>query len=207
MSIDIFDNKRQFADMKDLKVDPKRQMILDAAWQAFSSYGFRKTSMDDIAKGAGMSRPALYLQYRNKEDIFRSLVQYYYDSTIEDVRAALDQPGTPREVLKSAFHVQTGEIMQATLTSPHGHELMDTGAATAADIKEAGEAALRTLYAEWLARQVQAGQIHLTGAPEEIAAAMCASLKGLKEAGGDFATFSARVDVLADLFGAGLAAD
>ena len=52
----------------------KRGAILKASFDVFITYGFRKTSMDDIAKAAGMSRPALYQQFRNKTDIFRELV-------------------------------------------------------------------------------------------------------------------------------------
>jgi AcrR family transcriptional regulator len=67
--------------------DPRRQAILKAAFDAFCSYGFRRTSMEDIARGANMSRAALYLHYRNKEDIFRSLAQFYYDDAVAQVRA------------------------------------------------------------------------------------------------------------------------
>lgn len=192
--------------MKDLSDDPKQKLILDSAWQAFGSYGFRKTSMDDIAKGAGMSRPAVYLHYRNKEEIFRSLVQFYYDTTIVGVRDALSKPGKPADLLRDAFDVQAGELMQAMLSSPHGHELLDLGAATAGDIKDQGEEDLRRAYAEWLTRQVQDGHVRLASDPDHVAATMCATLKGLKDAGTDYETYSARVRVLADLFGAGLTA-
>ena len=80
-----------------LSSDPRQQAILESAWKAFSAYGFRKTSMDDIARGAGISRPALYLHYRNKEDIFRTLAQYLYEASEQAVRDVLarfgDHPG------------------------------------------------------------------------------------------------------------------
>lgn len=190
--------------MKDLTADPKRQAILDAAWRAFGAYGFRKTSMDDIAKGAGMSRPAVYLHFRSKEDIFRSLVQFYYDVTIAGVREALARPGLPLDNLRSAFEVQAGDLMEAMLTSPHGHELLDLGTATAGDIKNKGEAELRDAYAGWLQHQSDIGAIALDASPEDVAATIGAALKGLKDSAEDYASYSARVQVLADLFGAGL---
>lgn len=204
LSIDKINKFCQLGAMKDLDSDPKRQLILEAAWRAFGSYGFRKTSMDDIAKAAGISRPAVYLQFRSKDDIFRSLVQVYYDSTVSGVREALSGSGDPTDVLKSAFGVQAGEIMEAVLSSPHGHELLDLGTATAGDIKDRGEADLRHAYADWLADQVRAGHIHMSAAPDHVAATICASLKGLKDMGGDYATYRARVDVLAELVGSGL---
>ena len=50
-----------------------RARILGAAFTLFGRYGFKRASMEDIASEAGLSRTALYLQFRNKEEIFREL--------------------------------------------------------------------------------------------------------------------------------------
>lgn len=190
--------------MKDLGPDPKRKAILQAAWQAFATYGFRKTSMDDIARGAGMSRPALYLHYAGKEEIFRSLVEHYYAGAAADVEAALATSGPPAEVLTRAFEAQTGETMQAMLTSPHGLELLDAGAATAADIKEAGEARLTDIYADWLTREADAGRLLLPGTAKVVASTITAALKAIKQGGGDYETAMAQLRMLARMIGEGL---
>ena len=83
--------------------DPKQQAILVAAWQAFATYGFRKTSMDDIARGAGMSRPALYLHYRNKEALFAGLVDGHYGLSLDTVAPALANKGTLSDWVSAAF--------------------------------------------------------------------------------------------------------
>lgn len=190
--------------MKDLASDPKQQAILTSAWKAFASYGFRKTSMDDIAKGAGISRPALYLHYRNKEDIFRRLAQMFYDEGTQAVSAALSGPGSVSEVLANAFAAQGGDIAEAMLSSPHGMELLDASSVNAADIVETGEARMRQIYADWLIRQVAAGRVQLTGPAEDVSATFCVALKGLKMAGSDFETYTSRVAQLAAMIGAGL---
>ena len=51
----------------------KREAILLAASEQFKQYGYRKTSMDDIAKRMGVSRASLYSYFKNKDDIFRSV--------------------------------------------------------------------------------------------------------------------------------------
>ena len=193
--------------MKDIGTDPKQKAILKSAWTAFASYGFRKTSMDDIARGAGMSRPALYLHYRNKEDIFRSLAQFYYDDAVQSVAEALSGEGPIPDTLARAFAAQGGGIVEAMLTSPHGMELLDTGTTTAPDIAQDGEARLRGLYADWLAAQAEAGRIRLTGPPEAVAATMTAALKGIKASAPSYADYQQRVAQLAALIGGGLAAD
>lgn len=203
MSIDIFLSKCQIFDMKDSNADPKQNAIVTSAWQAFATYGFRKTSMDDIARGAGMSRPALYQHYRNKEDIFRSLVQHHYDEARVSVRDALQMDGSVIEVLTNALQKQS-EGAAELLMSPHGMELLDAGSTTAPDIVEAGEAALQVLYAEWLERQVARGSAKLPGEASVVAAMLTTALKGIKSHAPDVASYTARVQLLGALAGAGL---
>ncbi|UWQ82314.1 TetR/AcrR family transcriptional regulator [Leisingera caerulea] len=185
-------------------IDPKQQAILGAAWAAFSTYGFRKTSMDDIAKGAGMSRPALYLHFKNKEAIFRALVAAYYGNAAENVRVGLASEGTLSDRLLAAFRGQGGEAIETMMASPHGMELFEVTKHVAGEEIEAGEAALRGLYTTWLQQQAEAGQAALNGDADVIARTICASLKGIKQTAGDFAAYQAGVRQLAALIGAGL---
>lgn len=190
--------------MKDSSADPRQKAILIAAWKAFAAYGFRKTSMDDIARGAGMSRPSLYLHYRNKEDIYRTLAQYHYDTAAENVAAALASGGSVPDALGRAFAAQGGETVEAMLASPHGMELLDSGNTVAPDIVAGGEARLRDIYAHWLSEQAQAGRIQLPGRDTEIAATITSALKGIKKAGDGYEAYCSRVAHLAMLVGVGL---
>jgi TetR/AcrR family transcriptional regulator len=52
-----------------MSVDRMRA-ILDAAYRCFARHGARRTTMDDIAAEAGLSRPAVYQYVRNKDDVF-----------------------------------------------------------------------------------------------------------------------------------------
>ncbi|MFC3502929.1 TetR/AcrR family transcriptional regulator [Micromonospora krabiensis] len=55
--------------------DPKRAAVLAAAEGVFGRYGFQKTSMEAVAKAAGISRPGLYLIFPNKEQLYRATMQ------------------------------------------------------------------------------------------------------------------------------------
>jgi AcrR family transcriptional regulator len=55
--------------------DPKRRVVLAAALGVFGRYGFQKTSMEAVAKAAGISRPGLYLLFPNKEQLYRATMQ------------------------------------------------------------------------------------------------------------------------------------
>jgi AcrR family transcriptional regulator len=58
---------------QDLK-DPIREEILNGARDLFERFGFKKTTMEDIARQIGKSKSALYYYYKTKEEIFEAVV-------------------------------------------------------------------------------------------------------------------------------------
>ncbi|MEY8830586.1 TetR/AcrR family transcriptional regulator [Sedimentitalea sp. XS_ASV28] len=184
----------------------KRDAILRSALQAFSTYGFRKTSMNDIADGAGMSRAAVYQHYRNKDDIFRSLTQMYYDNAAGDLATALSAEKTVPELLQDAFETQIGDMIETLVKSPHGMELLDTGEKTTATIKQTGEDRLRDIYMQWLERTAAEGRITLPDTPEQVADVIMVGLKGLKTTANSVSQLRARLAIFATLIAGGLMA-
>lgn len=165
-------------DTTSFPLSERQDTILDAAFHAFATYGYRRTSMDDIAKGAGLSRSALYLTYRNKEDIFRSLAIRYFDEAIRDMAGALASPGqSPEQALLAAFVAKDGKFMEAVLSTPHGEELLDAGFSVTGDLAAAGEARMADVLAQWLARSPLPDGI---GTPIDVARSIIAAVKGLK---------------------------
>lgn len=71
------------------RTDSRQSSVLDAAIGVFSRYGFRKTSMDQVAHAAGISRQGLYLQFANKEELFRRTLEHSLDSQLAAAAAAL----------------------------------------------------------------------------------------------------------------------
>lgn len=68
----------------------RRDSILEAATQVFLRYGFKKTSMEDLSRAAGLSRPGLYLHFSTKEALFKAAVL----QLVERTRAAAILPLT-----------------------------------------------------------------------------------------------------------------
>jgi TetR/AcrR family transcriptional regulator len=58
----------------------KREIILDAALDIFSTQGFRGSTIDQIAEAAGMSKPNLLYYYRGKEEIYATLLHRQLDA-------------------------------------------------------------------------------------------------------------------------------
>lgn len=54
--------------------DQMRAQIVRAAGSIFSKYGFRKTSMEEIARAAGKGKSSIYYYFGSKEEIFEAVV-------------------------------------------------------------------------------------------------------------------------------------
>jgi TetR/AcrR family acrAB operon transcriptional repressor len=63
-----------------------RNAILDAAERVFSERGVSHTSLEDLAKAAGVTRGAIYWHFRNKSDLFTAMVSRVV-LPIEDIAA------------------------------------------------------------------------------------------------------------------------
>lgn len=75
----------------------RRTGIVRAATEVFLRFGFRKTSMDDVAKAASISRQGLYLHFDSKDVLFRAVVEQMLDDLRDATRGALDQRCDPIE--------------------------------------------------------------------------------------------------------------
>jgi AcrR family transcriptional regulator len=57
----------------------RQQLILDSARALFGRYGFEKTTVEDVAKQAGISKGAIYLEFSDKSEIFVAIVKQFKD--------------------------------------------------------------------------------------------------------------------------------
>ncbi len=78
----------------------KREIILEAALEAFSQHGYRGATIDQIAEAAGMSKPNLLYYFRSKEDIHVTLMQRLLETWLAPLRE-LDDIGDPMAELRS----------------------------------------------------------------------------------------------------------
>jgi TetR/AcrR family transcriptional regulator len=70
------------------------KLILDAALEVFSAYGFRGSTVDQIAAKCGLSKPNLLYYFRRKEDIYVAVLERILDDWLEPLRT-LDADGEP----------------------------------------------------------------------------------------------------------------
>lgn len=76
-----------------------RGIILDAALEVFSTYGFRGSTIDQIASKAGMSKPNLLYYFPRKEDIYVTVLEKTLEDWLTPFRD-IDPIGDPVEELR-----------------------------------------------------------------------------------------------------------
>ena len=72
--------------------------ILRQAFHLFAEEGYQNTSLSQLAEACEISRPTLYLYFRDKEEIFNYAVKYYTDEMFSGYRgnAAVEGPVLPQ---------------------------------------------------------------------------------------------------------------
>lgn len=74
------------------------EKILDSALEAFSQHGFKGATLDQIAEGAGMSKPNLLYYFRRKEDIHAALMTAMLEEWLEPLAAITEEGDAMKEI-------------------------------------------------------------------------------------------------------------
>ncbi|MEM9291307.1 MAG: TetR/AcrR family transcriptional regulator [Acidobacteriota bacterium] len=92
-----------------------RQRILDAALERMALRGYAGTSMSEIGRLAGLSKPGLYNHFSSKEELLMELLEYCIQAWTEASLPALTEPGL--------FETRLREHLEAAIAfarnSPH----------------------------------------------------------------------------------------
>lgn len=62
-----------------VKAEDRKALILECAKQLFSEHGYHKTQISDIINRAKIARGTVYQYFKNKDDIFITLLENYFD--------------------------------------------------------------------------------------------------------------------------------
>lgn len=104
-------------------MENKKNRVIETAKEVFLKYGYVKTTMNDLAKAAGISRPALYLIYAGKEEIYNDVILYLSRELSEKVKRESEFLEEPMEKLKKVFHVWSLEMFELLHASEEAREL------------------------------------------------------------------------------------
>ena len=104
-----------------------RDRILNAAMTVFRRHGFRRSSIEEAAKAAGLTRQALYHHFKSKEALFRAVIERVHEGALADGAAAAEQAEARARTLADIVVAQVLARLQAFVASfdgsPHIEEL------------------------------------------------------------------------------------
>ena len=151
----------------------KRQRAIEAGARVFLRFGFARATMGDIALAAGMSRPALYLIFCGKEEVFEAVVAHWIEDSLSRIAAGLASHATLGEKLRFACEIWCVEGLERALANP--------------DVRDMSRLpAVRNSYARFEAcltgiLQEAAGRSGLGATADDLARVIVSAMQGLKQ--------------------------
>jgi AcrR family transcriptional regulator len=94
-----------------VKEDIVHEQILQAAKQLFQKHGFRKVTMDDVAKAIGKGRSSLYYYYKSKEEILDAVMDVEIMEMLTAIARAVDKVPTTEQKIY-AFCVTKLQVLR-----------------------------------------------------------------------------------------------
>jgi AcrR family transcriptional regulator len=83
-----------------LKKDQNREIILKIAREIFSKYGFKKTTLDDIANAVRKGKSSLYYYFKSKEDLFQAVIMKEVDILAHELEIVINRNTDPVDKLR-----------------------------------------------------------------------------------------------------------
>ena len=80
--------------------DSVKNSILEEARELFAKYGYKKTTMEDIAQALGKGKSSLYYYFKNKEEIFQAVIDFEKDILFSQLQKIVTLPISPIEKFK-----------------------------------------------------------------------------------------------------------
>jgi AcrR family transcriptional regulator len=156
--------------------DEKLERTTAAAADVFLRYGYARTTMGDIAKAAGMSRPALYLLFPGKEQVFATATMFLARRYLDDIRGALADCDGLRDKLTTACVMLLVRVFELQQSAPDARDMDDLAFPVVREIY----AMFEQFFTAIIAEEVSVPAI----APTEAARVLLYGARGLREVAG-----------------------
>lgn len=165
----------------------RRERILDATQHLASRHGFRATSMEAIAREAGLAKATVYAYFKDKEAAFVAVAERMAIKMTEAVNLELARNGTLRERVSAALIAKHRLVHDAVRTSTHAREIFAAGNRLTGGLFGETDDAIKKRLADELAETTTEQEAMA------IARVLFASAQGVANSAPDFKT--ATVDI------------
>jgi len=195
---------RETSQLKD-----KHEAILTAAFSLFGHYGYRRTSIDDIAQEANIAKGTVYLYFKSKEEIFRALAQQLIDQMLASTETA-QATTSVTEQLRGMLDAKFGYFFELLHRSAHVREILDAKNQLCADLFIQADRRYQRMLAGAIAEAEKRGDLDLARVglePEAAAELLTRSASGIGTYGPSapaLPAFRRHLDALVRVFVVGL---
>lgn len=164
---------------REILADTRREQIAQAAVGVFLRYGFSRTTMGDIAKTAGLTRPTLYQSFADKDAVFASVIDVLAQDMFAKLRTGLASHTGLEARLRFACDVWGVGGFETVLANPNAQDMFDLHFAPVQKVY----AEFESFVADILRDPLE--QSDLDVSPEELARVISFSIKGFKSTAPD----------------------
>jgi AcrR family transcriptional regulator len=81
--------------------DVRRRQLVELAEKAFAERGFARTSMEELARRAGVTKPVIYELFESKDGLFRACVDRAIERMADSIAAAFRSETEPEARLRA----------------------------------------------------------------------------------------------------------
>lgn len=89
----------------------RREQIFETAFELFARFGYKKTTVEDIAGALGLTKGALYLYVKNKQDLYEKTVAWAFIEWQQKVRDAVTDITDPVERFRAMAENAIGHLL------------------------------------------------------------------------------------------------
>jgi AcrR family transcriptional regulator len=115
-----------------------RDRILDAAMTVFRRHGFRRSSIEQAAEAAGLTRQALYHHFESKQALFRAVIEHVHEGAVAAELAAVnaaEKTGAGlADILIAGITARMKQFIASFDGSPHVEEIFSEHLLQARDL-------------------------------------------------------------------------
>lgn len=86
----------------------KEQQIIEAARKLFGKYGFKKVTMDEIAREANVTKKTVYTYFSSKEELFK----YFIDEELKNMKKIIEEVEAKNEDFYETVHQAIYQLLK-----------------------------------------------------------------------------------------------
>ena len=137
----------------------RKQEIINAATQSFSLFGYKATTMDQVARLANVGKGTIYTFFKNKEELFDEIIINLIKDMESEATQVIDSKLSFQENLHAALYKMLEFRLEHQLTIKLFQENRDFGTPVVQEVMEKLEASILVFIREKIEKAISKGEI------------------------------------------------